>query len=160
MSNMTKIIGATALGLSIAVAIPVIGHEFGQGMHGPHGWGDGPGPGHHMGMGMHFGQMHYSGNVEERLGSLKDALQLTSKQQPAWDKYEQALKTMTESHPRWGNAASDADTHFAQMEKHITQMKAIFEARKALYGSLTKQQKQTIDKYMPGLYGHHFGYNG
>jgi hypothetical protein len=31
MSNMTKIIGATVLGLGVAVAIPVLGHGYGGG---------------------------------------------------------------------------------------------------------------------------------
>ena len=165
MSNMTKIIGAAALGLGVAVAIPVLGHGYGGGMHGPYGGngggyggGWGPGPGHHMGM--HYGQMHYGGNIEERLGNLKESLKLTTEQQPAWEQYEQAVKSMIEGHPRWGRAYGDADSHFAQMEQHFAQMKTVFETRKTLYEALTDQQKQTIDNYMPGPYGYHYGYNG
>ena len=160
MSNMTKIIGATVLGLGVAVAIPVLGHGYSSGMHGPYGdnsGGYGPGPGHHMGM--HYGQMHYGGNIEERLGDLKESLKLTTEQQPVWAQYEQAVKTMTEGHPRWGKTPSDAESHFAQMEQHFDQMKTVFEARKALYETLTDQQKETIDNYMPGPFGHHYGYN-
>ena len=157
MSNMTKIIGATVLGLGVAVAIPVLGHGYGGGMHGPSGGGYGPGPGHHMGM--HYGQMQYGANIEERLGSLKESLKLTTEQQPAWDQYEQAVKTMIDGHPRWGKTPADAESHFAQMEQHFAQMKTVFDARKALYDTLTDEQKQTINKSMPGPFGHHFGYN-
>jgi hypothetical protein len=161
MSNLTKIIGATALGLGIAVAIPVLGHGFGAGMYGP--TGGGWGPGHHMGM-LH-GEMHHGGgNIEQRLGTLKESLNLTAEQQPAWDQYEQAVKSLSESrptgHPNWDNAPGETEAHFAQMEQHLAQMKTVFEARKALYETLTDQQKETIDNYMPGPFGHHYSYNG
>lgn len=163
MSNMTKIIGATALGLGVAVTVPVLGHGFGGGMHGS--YGGGWGPGNHMGYseGQPCGQAYYGANVEQRLGNLKESLNLTAEQQPAWDQYEQAVKTMVESRPARGphwNNAGDAETHYAQMEEHFTQMKAVFEARKALYDTLTDQQKETINNYMPGPYGHRLGYNG
>lgn len=161
MSNMTKIIGAVALGLGVAVAIPVLGHGYGGGMHGPYG-DDDWGPGRHMGMHngqMHDGQMHYGGNFEQRLSGLKESLELTDEQQPAWDQYEQAVKTMTEGHPRWGKAPRDAESRFDRMEQHFTQMKAVFESRKALYETLTDEQKETVDKYTPGPFGHHYGYN-
>ena len=160
MSITTKIIGAAALGLGVAIAIPVLGHGYGSGMHGPDG--DGWGPGRHMGMHsgqMHNGPMHYSGNFEERLGDLKVSLDLTDEQQPVWDQYEQAVKSMIEGHPRWSKAPGDAESHFDRMEQHFTQMKAVFEARKSLYETLTDQQKDTVNNYMPGPFGHHYGYN-
>lgn len=165
MSNLTKIVGAAALGLGVAVAIPVLGHGFGAGMHGN---GQTPGAGHHMGMysgqmqhgQMRPGQMHFGGNIEVGLSTLKQSLKLTTEQQPAWDQYEQAVKNMVDSrpagHPNWGNA----DEHYAQMEKHFTQMKAVFDAQKALYDTLTDEQKQKVNNTMPGPFGHHHGYNG
>lgn len=155
-NNTARIIGATALGLGIAVAIPVLGHGYGGGMHGPGGYG--PGSGHHMDM--HYGQMQGGAYMEKNLGTLKGALNLTTEQQPAWDQYEQAIKTMIDSHPRWGKTPGDAESHFAQMEQHFAQMKTVFEARKALYETLTDQQKETLNNTMPGPYGHHFGYSG
>lgn len=171
MNNMTKILGAAALGLGVAVAIPVLGHGFGAGMHGPYGsyggYGGGWGPGHHMGMHygpMNYGLMHHGGNIEQHLNQLKESLKLTANQQPAWDQFEQAVKTMMENgpagHPYWDNGSSNADEHYNQMEQHFTQMKAMFDAHKALYDALTDQQRQTLDNYMPGPYGHHHGYNG
>ena len=162
MTTITKIVGMTALGLGIVASIPVFGHGFGGGMHGPYGGGWGP-ENHMMYSGDRPCGQAYGANVEQRLGSLKESLNLTADQQPAWDQYEQAVKTMVENRPAGGphwNDSGDADTHFAQMEQHFTQMKAVFEARKALYDTLTDQQKETINNYMPGPYGHHLGYNG
>jgi len=155
MNNLTKIIGATALGLGVAVAIPVLGQGYGGGMHGP--YGGGYGPGHMMGGG--FGGMHgyFGGNIEQRLGDLKKSLELTTEQQPAWDQFEQAVKTMAENTP-WGNA-TDIDSHFTQMQAHFTQMQTVFDAHKALYDTLTEQQKATFNNHMPGPFGHHYGYN-
>jgi len=162
MNNLTKIIGALALGLGIAVAVPVLGHSFGGGMHGPQG--NGFGPGHHGSMGvghmMNPGYMNFDGSVELRLGDLKTALKLTAEQLPAWNQYEQAIKSMVELHPRWGETTADTESHFAQMDQHLEQMKAVFEARKALYETLTSEQKDTVSKQMPGPFGHHYGYRG
>ena len=154
MSNMTKIIGATALGLGVALAIPVLGHGYGHGgMHG--GYGGGWGPGHHM---MNSGDMHFGGNMVQRLGDLKELLKLTNEQQSAWDQYEQAVKSMVESGP-WANMGTDAESHFDQMQAHFTQMQAVHDAQKALYDTLTEQQKETLNNYMPGPFGHHYSYN-
>lgn len=164
MSNMTKIIGAAALGLGVAVAIPVLGHGFGGGYGNMHGDGGmhggmhgGYSPGHMMGnFGMHG---DFGGNVEQRLGDLKKSLELTTDQQTAWDQYETEVKSMVESRP-WENMGTDAESHFDQMQAHFSQMKAVHDAQKALYDTLTEQQKDTINKYMPGRYGHHhLGYN-
>jgi len=163
MTKMTKIVGVTALGLSIAASIPVFGHGYGGGMNGP--GGGGWGPGNHMG---YSGdrpcgqQAFYGANIEQRLGSLKESLNLTADQQPAWDQYEQAVKTMVDNRPAggpWDNNAN-ADAHFTQMEQHFAQMKAVYDARKALYDTLTDQQKETINNSMPGPFGHRLGYNG
>lgn len=171
MNNMTKILGAAALGLGVAVAIPVLGHGFGGGMNGSYGGYGGWGPGHHMGMHngpmnygpMNHGLMHYGGNIEQNLGELKESLNLTAGQLAAWDQFEQAVKTMLENgpagHPYWGNGGGNADEHYAQMQEHFTQMKAMFDAHKALYDTLTEQQRETLNNYMPGPYGHHYGYN-
>ena len=163
---MTKIVGATALGFAVVIAIPVLGHG-GSGMYGPQNGGNYGHRPDHMGMHgqmhngpMHPGHMHQGGNVEQQLGSLKNALKLTTEQQPAWDLYEQAVKTLVDSHPHWGNAQGDAESHFAQMERHFANMKTVFETRKALYETLTDQQKETINNTMPGPMGHHFGYHG
>jgi len=111
---------------------------------------------------MGYGGMHYGNfgeNIEQHLSELKTSLQLTADQQPAWDQFEQAVKTMAENRP-WDNRGTDAESHFDQMQAHFTQMKAIFDARKALYDTLTEQQKETVNNYMPGPFGHHYGYNG
>jgi hypothetical protein len=107
---------------------------------------------------MHHGHGYYGANVEQRLGDLKKQLELTTEQQTAWDQYEQAVKALAETGPM-GNPGTDVESHFNQMQAHFTQMKAVFDARKALYGTLTEQQKETIDNYMPGPFGHHYGYN-
>ncbi|MDH5327793.1 MAG: Spy/CpxP family protein refolding chaperone [Gammaproteobacteria bacterium] len=167
MSIMTKMVGATALGLTIAVAIPVLGHG-GAGMRGTQGGGDydhGPG---HMGMNfgqmhggaMHPGQMHFGANTDEALGTLKDSLKLSEEQQPAWNQFEQAVKSMFDNHPQWGSENGEVESHFAQMEQHFANMKTVFESRKALYETLTDQQKETINKTLPGPFGHHYGKNG
>ena len=155
MSNMTKIIGAAALGLGVAVAIPVLGHGYGGGyggMHGPYGgMHGGYGPGHMMG--------NFGGNVEQRLGDLKKSLELTTEQQTAWDQYETAVKSMVESRP-WENMGTDAESHFDQMQAHFSLMQAVHDSQKALYDTLTEQQKDTLNKSMPGPFGrHHLGYN-
>ena len=158
MNNTAKIIGATALGLGIAVALPVLGHGYGYGMHG--GNGGGYGPGHMMGYGgMHEGHGYYGANIEQRLGDVKKSLELTTKQQPAWDQYEQAVKAIAQSRP-WENMGTDATSHFDQMQAHFTQMKTVYDAQQALYGTLTQQQKATFDNLMPGPFGHHAGFMG
>jgi hypothetical protein len=129
-----------------------------------HGHGGGYGPGHMMHSdNMPYEQMHSGANVEQRLGNLKESLQLTAEQQPAWDQFEQAVKTMAESEPdgrfHWDDEGSDSETHFAQMQQHLTQMQSVFEARKALYDTLTEQQQETMSGFMPGPLGNHFGRN-
>jgi len=153
MSNMTKIIGAAALGLGVAVAVPVLGHGVGGGYGGMH---SGYGPGHMMGnFGMHG---DFAGNIEQRLGDLKKSLELTTDQQTAWDQYETAVKSMAESKP-WENMGTDAQSHFDQMQAHFSQMQAVHNAQQALYDTLTEQQKATINNFRPGPFGHHLGYN-
>ncbi len=167
MNKMTKIIGVSALGLGIVVSIPVLGHGIGTAMHG-HDSGA-YGPGHHMmhSDGMPYEQMHSGANVEQRLGSLKESLQLTTEQQPVWEQFEQAVKTLAVSEPaghfHWGDATGneggDSEAHFAQMEQHLEKMKTVFVARKALYETLTEPQKETMKGFMSGSFGHHFGPN-
>jgi len=155
MNITAKIIGATALGLGIAVAIPVLGQGYGMGMHGAYGGGFGSGH-HMMGLtGMGHGQSYFNGNIEQHLEELKTALQLTTDQQTAWDQFEQSVKAMTAS-GHWnsgmGFMGGDPETHF-------TQMKAVFDAHKALYDTLTDQQKDTLNNHMPDSFGPHCGYN-
>lgn len=154
MKKMTKIIGMSVLGLSVAVTIPVLAYEAGTTMHGP---------GHNMmrsGM-MPMRMMHSEANVEQHLGQLKESLQLTEDQQPAWEQFEQAVTTMAANKPAgpWGHAqgndSGDMETHFAQMEQRMAQMKTVFEARKALVETLTDKQKEAMESFMPGPFGHH-----
>ena len=154
MNNTAKIIGATALGLSIAVALPVLGHGYGGGMH-----GGGYGPQHMMGYGGMHGYGNYGANIEQRLGDVKKSLELTTKQQPAWNQYEQAVKAMAQTKP--GEiSGTDISNHFDQMQAHLTQMKTVYDARQALYDTLTQQQKATFDNLMPGPVEHFRGFMG
>lgn len=162
MSNTAKILGGIGLGLAIAVALPALGHGYGNGYgYGMGMHGGGFGQGHHMmgNEGMLHGPMHLGANAEQRLGDLKLSLQLTGEQEPAWNRFETAVKNLSASAP-WNTPSTDIEGHFDQMQDHLTQMKAVFEARKALYETLTEQQKATVNNYLPGPFGHHYGYNG
>jgi len=158
MNNTAKIIGATVLGLGIAVALPVLGHGYGYGggMHGP--YGGGYGPGHMMGFGgMHEGRGYFGANIEQQLSDVKKSLELTTEQQTAWDQYEQAVKALAANKP-WENSGTNMANHFDQMQAHFTQMKTVYDAQQTLYSTLTQQQKATFDNLMPGPFGHHWGF--
>jgi hypothetical protein len=160
MSKMTKIIGVSALGLGIAVSIPVLAHEMGTAMHDHKGCADGSD--HKM---MHSGMMpkamkHSEMNVEQHLGNLRESLELTTEQHPVWERFEQAVKTMASNKPMThahGNHGPDSnmEDHFARMEQHMGKMKKVFEARKALYETLTEKQKETMKNSMPGPFSQH-----
>jgi hypothetical protein len=104
--------------------------------------------------------MHSETNVEQHLGKLKESLQLTKAQQPAWKRFEQAVKTMAANKPLEHNQEhhmpdSGMDAHFARMEKNMSEMKSVVEARKALFETLTEEQKQSMENFMPGPFGPH-----
>jgi hypothetical protein len=148
MSKTKKILGMSALGLGIIVSIPVLAHGPGMAMHGPGG---------NM---KHSGMMHSEANVEQHLGQLKESLQITEAQQIAWESFEQAVKSMAANGPMTHNheghtPGGDMDNHFVQMEQRMAQMRSIHEARKALFNTLTDEQKKILENFMPGPFGHH-----
>ena len=152
MSKVKKIIGVSALGLVAVISIPVLAHALGMTRHGP---GNNMG---HPGM-MPMAMMHSKANIDQHLSKLKKSLRLTEKQKPAWDHFEQAVKTVTTSGPMGHfhgqqGPSGDMKSHFAQMEQRMTKMKTVFQTRKALIDTLTEDQKKTLYNFMPGPFGH------
>ncbi len=122
----------------------------------------GPGPRGGMGFGPGAGaQMDPAWHVERaqaRLDFLKSALKLQPAQLPAWDAYEARVKTeaQTRAQLRESMFAARGDTQ-AFADQRVTMMKHnaqaaddINQVRKALYASLSDEQKATFDQNAMG----------
>jgi hypothetical protein len=147
---MKKIIGVSALGLGIVISTPLLAHGPGGNMQHPM---------QHSGM-MPMAMMHSKANLEQHLSQLKKSLQLTKAQQPAWNRFAQAVKTMAVRGPMGHNhgdqvTSGDMASHFARMEQRMAQMKTVFEARKVLVETLSEDQKKAMENVMSRHLGHH-----
>ena len=138
-----------AVGLSVAgVAAAQPGGEHGEGM--------GPGKGAcARDHGKAFGA---------RLDTLKSELKLTGPQTAAWDAYEKAVRAQGEAmktaHQQTRDIADSnarMDARIATMEQRVAGMKAVAQARKQLYDTLTPEQKAIADRYSNhgGRHGRH-----
>lgn len=134
------------------------GHGMGPGygMMGP-GFGRGPGAGM---MGPGFGMGFDSPAVlAARLGDFKTALKITAEQEPAWQKYEAAVRQVAETRQTF-HAAMQAQMqdpkatidHAAQHEAMGKLFATQQTARAELYAVLTPEQKALADQQMrPGF---------
>lgn len=141
-----------------ALACPAGGEAHAQGM-GMHGGAHGQGMGHGMGRGMamhagqggHAGGMHGGQGMEQRLTTLKSELKLTSQQEPAWQKFEQAVKAQQTGHGQGHGAmqpgADPMQSRIAWMEQRLAGMKTVAKAQQDLYKVLTPEQKSVADSF-------------
>ena len=141
-------------------------------------WGPGPqgGPGWAMGPGMiygHGGRMMgvglggcMSGQwIDGQIAFLKAELKPTDAQTKEWDAFADAMRAhaaqMSGMHKEmWNNddwskltPIERMEKHVALMETHLAAAKAMIEAEKPLYASLSDDQKKTFDSLVPACMG-------
>lgn len=141
--------------------------------HGP-GWGGAncpagancamAGAGPMMGMGgMGMGGMGMRGGpnpefAQARLDQLEAALKLQPDQLAAWNAYEARIKAQVEERVKLretmrnfqGDSQALADQRVAMMKSRAQAAEEINGLRKALYATLTPEQKATFDQFRPG----------
>jgi len=123
---------------------------YGPGPRG--GMGYGPGPGAAMDPAVH------AERVQARLDDLKAALKLQPEQVAAWDAYEAKLKAEAQTRAQlrqsmWqtrDDAQAFADQRVTMMKHNAQAADEINHLRKALYASLSDEQKATFDQYSVG----------
>jgi Spy/CpxP family protein refolding chaperone len=139
MKTLSKITLGTLAALGLAASTAVLAHGFGPMMgQGQHGFGP-------------MGQCQ-NGGPGAHLDNLKSALKLTAKQEPAWQAFEQAVRTQMASHGSghpMANGPDGMEAHIAFMEQRLAGMKAIQKARTDLYQVLTNEQKAVFDQFGP-----------
>lgn len=132
----------------------------GGGMMGGMNMGGGSGMGCPM-MGAGSGKPGMMGmaSSEERLAALKAELKITPAQETAWAGFATAVKTAADGmrHGDMKPPATAVDRfalHQTMMERHVAAQKAVGEAFKGLYATLSPTQKTVADqRVMPGPMG-------
>lgn len=149
MRTLTKAV-LVSIGISLAgaaLAAPGYGPGSGQGpganTNGPCMRGGGPAA---------FGA---------RLDALKSELKLTDAQLPAWNAFEKTVQTQRDAMQQERGQVKNItdpnqrmDAHIAFMEQRVEGMKAVAQARKELYNTLTPEQKTVADRYWSRMGGH------
>lgn len=114
----------------------------------------GPGP---MGAGPRGGMRGDPAAVGARLEQLKAALKLQPNQMAAWDAYEARVKAQAAERAKLresmanfqGDPQARADQRVALMKQRAAAAEEINGLRKALYGTLSAEQKATFDQHYP-----------
>lgn len=96
-----------------------------------------------------------------RIAFLKAELGVTDAQLPAWNAYAEALKRNFESMKAMRptvqasvegrNPVDRLDAHLAQMESRLASLKNIKPSLKALYDTLTPEQRKTANAVLTGM---------
>jgi hypothetical protein len=113
------------------------------------------------GMGPHGGRMEGRGpqaeQMGQRLAALKAALNLQPNQMAAWDAFEakvaanqQARSKLREAMPARGDRDAMADFRVQMLKFNAQAADEANQARKALVGLLSAEQKQVYDNFRPG----------
>jgi hypothetical protein len=124
----------------------------------------GPGPGGGMGIGFgpgsgaQFDPALQAERMQARLDELKGALKLQPAQMDAWNAYEAKVRTDAQARAQLhrsmfenrGDAQSMADQRVTMMKYNAQSADEINQLRKALYASLTDEQKATFDRQAVG----------
>jgi len=141
---------------------------WGPGGAGDRGWMMGPGTmyghgGRMMGFGM--GGCMSGQWIDGQIAFLKAELKPTDAQTKEWDAFADAMRThaaqMSGMHKEmrdsgdWSKLSpiERMEKHVALMETHLAAAKAMIEAEKPLYASLSDDQKKTFDSLMPACMG-------
>lgn len=188
MKRITKIAVAVGAALTLglgaaAVSAQPFGYGMGGGMMGGYGQGYGMGPGmmggygprngtgwaggHMSGYGPGYGMgpqamfNAYSGNADEGLATLKSELDITAKQDSAWQAFANNAKQQNENRQAWfakmqeARSAGSAPEALAQqtelMKQRHAEMEANAAALKNLYATLTPEQKAIADQRFGGF---------
>lgn len=96
--------------------------------------------------------------AQARLDQLEAALKLQPNQLAAWTAYEARVKAQVDERVKMreamqnlhGDAQALADQRVAWMKQRAQAAEEINELRKALYATLTPEQKATFDQFRPG----------
>ncbi len=154
-----------AIGLVVALALPVVGQGFRQGPgFGPqqaHFWG-GAGPRGPRGLARVCD--HGEAAMAAGLAFLEVRLGITDDQQPAWDRFEQAMdeavqpvRALCADLPDPGNPPKTVPERMERMDRMAETAYATFqEAQTAVltfYQELTPEQQDIADGLMPGPRG-------
>ena len=120
----------------------------------------GPGP---KGGGMRMGgppadAAQHADRMQQRLGTLKEALKLQPNQLDAWNAYEAKVRSEGQvrfemrqaMHQQQGDAQAMADQRVAMMKHKAQAAEEVNGLRKALVATLTPEQKATFDQYSMG----------
>lgn len=113
------------------------------------------------GMGPQGGRMEGRGpqaeQMGQRLAALKAALNLQPNQKAAWDAFEarvtanqQARSKMHEAMPARGDRDAMSDFRVQMLKFNAQAADETNQARKALVGVLSAEQKQVVDNFRPG----------
>ncbi len=137
------------------------GVAFAQGYgpgYGP-GWGGHRGmmggPGGYYGPGMGRGMMMGGyGTIfgDQQLADLKQALAITSDQEPAWNRYADAVKAradlmQTHRQQMFTGGFVSPDQRLTFHQEGLDQLQQVTAARQDLFKELTPQQRATADSY-------------
>lgn len=129
--------------------------------------GAAPAPRHQRMHGKHMNQEQWQKKRAERAEALRQKLQLTAAQQPAWDAFQQAMQ------PSRHARLDRADMRKLTTPERIDRMRALREQRaaeadrrgdavKTFYAALTPEQQKVFDDQRMGPRqghdGHRFGY--
>jgi hypothetical protein len=147
MKRTHKIVAATIATLSLA-AVTAVFASPGMGMGPMGGMHGGFGPGGHM------AGADPATQLDTHLGQLKDELEITAAQEPAWQafagKAKQQAQSMQATRARMHEASGLASDPMAPrtefMKQRMAAMDAMNTAKKELYAVLTPQQTASADK--------------
>lgn len=172
MKRLQKIAFASLLALPFSLTIAhahdpqsgqMMGQQqmMGQGMMNGQGMGSGMmGTPMMQGQGMGMGSMMGGpgAHIEGRLAFLKTELKITSAQEKVWNTFAEAMResagSMQAMHQSMMSGSlpetlpERIDLHLQSMEARLDSLKALSEAIKPLYNSLSAEQKETADSLM------------
>jgi hypothetical protein len=153
MNRSKKVLISTVavVGLSLGSISMVSAFGGPGGFGGCHGGGFGQqGPGKMMqkrGIGSGMEKM-----MEEKLDYMKYKLQITDKQEPAWQEFTQMLESkFTNMRDRIGNRGGQKTVpeKVKLMREGAKQMTQMADAIEKLYGTLTPEQQKIADEFRP-----------
>jgi periplasmic protein CpxP/Spy len=92
--------------------------------------------------------------VDARLASLKEKLEITAEQEPAWEAFEQTVREQTaemrdgKRHRRPAEAVRTVPERISQMEQRLERMQTVLGAAQDLYAQLSPEQQESADQLL------------
>jgi Spy/CpxP family protein refolding chaperone len=128
-----------------SMLIGAVGLAFGVSAHMGSNSHQGHGMGMMGGMGGGHGRMGHATNLE----ALADALKLTAAQRPAWEKYEQTVRSQTEARQKMREGMHSGKVEHRAMHETMAAFNRqaateLAQAREGLESVLTPEQRQVL----------------